>query len=133
MIKDELMTPDPSSKEVRSSLAKMIIKLFRLWGIPIADQLILLGLSPKSRSIIYKYERGSALPSSREMLDRVGYFLSIHKSLKLLYPRNKEILYSWIRLRNKAFDDLAPLEVMKNEGMPGIIKVVRYLEFCLVR
>lgn len=120
---------DLHSTEARGALAKMIIKLFTYWGLSTADQLELLGLSPKSRGLLAKYTKGEALPEGRDSLDRVGYLLSIHKSLRLLYPYNPEIRYSWVNRRNTAFNNLTPLAVMKEQGIIGLARVARYLDY----
>ncbi len=117
------------STDSRKGLATLALKLFQLWGLSTSDQLDLLGLSPKSRSMLSKYAKGEALPATRDMFDRVGWLLSIHKALRLLYPRNEDIRYSWVNRRNAAFDNLAPLEVMKEQGIIGIARVARYLDF----
>ena len=113
----------------RKKLAKMVTRLFELWGLSTADQLELLGLSRTSRSQLSKYRKGGALPSSRDMLDRIGWLLSIHKSLRFLYPRNENIRYTWINRQNKIFNEQKPLDVMKNQGLIGIASVARYLDF----
>ena len=113
----------------RKKLAKMVTRLFELWNLSTADQLELLGLSRTSRSQLSKYRKGGALPSSRDMLDRIGWLLSIHKSLRLLYPRNENIRYTWINRQNKIFNEQKPLDVMKNQGLIGIASVARYLDF----
>lgn len=84
------------SADSRKTLATLAIRLFHLWNLSTADKLELLGLSPESRSMLSKYARGEALPSTRDMNDRVGWLLAIHKALRLLYPRNEEIRYSWV-------------------------------------
>lgn len=117
------------SVDSRKGLTTLILRLFNLWGLSTADQLELLGLSVKSRAMLSRYARGEALPGTRDMLDRVGWLLAIHKALRLLYPRNEEIRYSWVKRRNAAFDNLAPLDVMKEQGIIGIARVARYLDF----
>ena len=117
------------SADSRKALAALAIKLFQLWGLSTSDQLELLGLSPKSRAMLSKYARGEALPATRDMYDRVGWLLAIHKALRLLYPRNVDIRYSWVNRRNAAFANLAPLEVMREQGIIGIARVARYLDF----
>ena len=74
---------DLSSPESRKSMAKLVTRLFDLWGLSVTDQLNLLGLSETSRSMLARYRKGNAIPNSRDMLDRVGWLLSIHKSLRL--------------------------------------------------
>jgi hypothetical protein len=117
------------NSDARKKLARMVTRLFELWELPTADQLELLGLSRTSRAQISKYRKGGALPSSRDMLDRIGWLLSIHKSLRLLYPRNENIRYTWVKRRNQILDDQRPLDIMKHQGLIGIARVARYLDF----
>ncbi|MBE0603762.1 MAG: DUF2384 domain-containing protein [Deltaproteobacteria bacterium] len=120
---------NPETVESRQLLAKTMIRLFQRWKLGTADQLNLLGLSETSRSMLSKYARGEALSSTRDMQDRVGWLLSVHKALRLLYPRDEEMRYSWVSRRNAAFDNRMPLEVMKEQGIIGIARVSRYLDF----
>lgn len=115
--------------EERKKLAKMITRLFEHWELSTADQLELLGLSRTSRSQLSKYRRGGALPSSRDMLDRIGWLLSIHKNLRLLYPRNENIRYTWVNRQNKMLNEQKPIDLMKEQGLIGIASVARYLDF----
>ena len=117
------------SGAARETLARMVTRLFELWNLSTADQLELLGLSRTSRAQISKYRNGGAVPSSRDMLDRIGWLLSIHKSLRLLYPRNENIRYTWIKRRNRILDDQRPLDIMKYQGLIGVARVARYLDF----
>jgi hypothetical protein len=116
--------------ESRQALGKMIICLFKHWKLDTGTQLNLLGLSETSRAMLAKYASGeSPLPNSRDMLDRVGWLLAIHKALRLLYPRNQTLRYSWVNRRNEAFENRYPIEIMKMQGLIGIAKVTRYLDF----
>ena len=117
------------NSDARSKLALMVTRLFEHWNLSTADQLELLGLSRTSRAQISKYRNGEAVPSSRDMLDRIGWLLSIHKSLRLLYPRNENIRYTWVKRRNQILDDQWPLDIMTYQGLIGIARVARYLDF----
>ena len=123
------MELDLQSPEARGELAKMVIQLFTHWGLSTSDQLELLGLSTKSRGLLARYAKGEALPEGRDSLDRVGWLLSIHKALRLLYPHNPEIRYTWVSRRNTAFANLTPLAVMKEQGIIGLARVARYLDY----
>ena len=117
------------NSDARKKLARMVTRLFEHWNLPAADQLELLGLSRTSRAQISRYRNGGAVPSSRDMLDRIGWLLSIHKNLRLLYPRNENIRYTWVKRRNRILDDQRPLDIMKIQGLIGIARVARYLDF----
>ena len=117
------------NSDARRKLSRMVTRLFTLWNLTTADQLELLGLSRTSRAQLSKYRKGGALPSSRDMLDRIGWLLSIHKNLRLLYPRNENIRYTWVKRRNQILDDQRPLDIMKYQGLIGIARVARYLDY----
>ncbi|MCF6247702.1 MAG: hypothetical protein L3J69_10105 [Desulfobacula sp.] len=120
---------DINSSESRKSMAKLVTKLFELWKLPAADQLNLLGLSETSRAMLTKYRKGNAIPNSRDMIDRVGLLLSIHKSLRLLYPYNNDFRQQWVSKRNQMMNNSRPVEIMKEKGIIGIATVTRHLDF----
>ena len=119
---------DFSNEDVRVRLSRVVTNLFSRWELSSEDQLSLLGLSSSSRAMLSKYRQGKPLSASRDTLDRVGWLLAIHKALRLLYPRNEQIRYSWVKRPNRAFENLPPLSLMFSQGIIGIAKVSRYLD-----
>lgn len=116
--------------ESRQKLAQMIIRLFNHWHINTATQLNLLGLSQTSRAVLAKYAKGTApVAKDRDTLDRIGWLLAIHKSLRLLYPYNETLRYGWVARKNGVFNDRCPLDIMQENGLLGIAQVARYLDF----
>ena len=119
---------DFTDPENTKKLAEMVMRMFSHWKLSAADQLQLLGLSPSSRSMLSRYRTGKAVPSSPDMLDRIGWLLSIHKNLRTLYPENKEICYSWIKLHNQFLGNWTPLEIMKRQRLLGIHRIAKLLD-----
>ncbi len=120
---------DIFTEDSRKKLAQLITKLFDHWKLDSISSLCLLGLSPSSRAMLSKYRSGkSGIQNTMDSLDRAGWLLSIHKSLRLLYPHNESIRYTWIKRKNKMFDNRQPIEIMKEEGIIGLAKVSRYLD-----
>lgn len=75
---------DFESQESRQGLAKMMMRLFELWGLDSQDRLELLGLSTTSCGLLPRYARGeSGIPEGRDARERVSYLLSINKALRL--------------------------------------------------
>lgn len=120
---------DFHDESTRADITLLVMRLFERWGLDSTAQLNLLGLSATSRAMLSRYRRGSSLPATRDLLDRVGWLLSTHKALRLLYPQNAELRYSWVSRRHGAFDHRTPLEVMMEDGLIGIAKVARYLDW----
>ena len=119
----------PNSAEGRTALAKLVISLFDRWKLPTADQAAMLGLSLHSRATLASYRKGRPLADSRDLLDRAGHLLAIHRSLRILFPRNQELVYQWPVVPNQAFDGKAPVAVIRDEGFLGLLRVRRYLDF----
>ncbi len=110
-------TLDVYSEESRKKLAKLLLNLFERWDLDTAIQLNLLGLSPSSRALLTPYKKGEKpLPNTRDLFDRAALLLSIHKSLRLFYPKNEAIRYSWVKRRNLAFANQMPIEIMTESG-----------------
>lgn len=125
----KLIDKDPRSREGRVALAKMVMQLFELWKLNVQDQAALLGLSGGARMSIMRYRKGSPLADNRDLLDRVGNLLAIHRSLRILFPKNRELAYKWISIPNKAFEGKSPLEIIRQDGFLGLLIIRRYLDF----
>jgi hypothetical protein len=120
---------DLHSREARTALAKMVMRLFDHWDIAKTDQAALLGLSQGSRSTLSRYRSGEPFADNRDLLDRAGHLLGIHKALRILFPHNRDLAYRWMTTTNRRFSDRTPLEIMRDEGFLGLVMVRRYLDF----
>ncbi|MDA8104523.1 MAG: MbcA/ParS/Xre antitoxin family protein [Nitrospiraceae bacterium] len=130
VLKDNKVTTEVRrSRESRVALAKMIMKLFDLWKLSTQDQMALLGLSEGSRMSLTRYRKGEPLADSRDLMDRVAALLSIHQSLRILFPQNRELAYKWPITPNRAFNDQSPVELIRKEGFLGLLTVKRRLDF----
>jgi hypothetical protein len=123
-----------TTHEERLKLTIMVLKLLEHWQLDTRTQLTLLGMKSSSRAILSKYRNGErAIPDDVDKLDRIALLLLIHKCLRLLYPENPELVYQWINLNNRKLNDERPLDLILKNGIIGLAKVARYLEFQLVR
>jgi uncharacterized protein (DUF2384 family) len=114
--------------EARRELAQTLLNLFDKWSLSTPEQMAALGIAPKNRATLSRYKSGEAIGSSRDQLDRVGNLLAIHKNLRLLFPRNPELLYGWIKAPNRAFEQKTPIQVIAENGFMGLLMVRGYLD-----
>lgn len=122
--------PSLADEATRRDLARVIAALFDKWALPTDIQLILLGMSPESRKVLAQYRRGERpLPNTRDTLDRAGYLLSIHKGLRLLFPEDETLRYGWVGRRNAMLAERTPLEVMVGDGLVGLARIARFVDF----
>ena len=112
----------------RGALAKMVMALLDHWKLSTEDQAALLGIAPGNRAALTRYRKGEPIGTSRDQLERVGHLLGIHKNLRLLFPQNRDLAYRWMSTRNKAFDNLTPVDVVKDWGFAGLLMVRAYLD-----
>ena len=112
----------------REQLARMIVQLFDHWQLSAPDQATLLGLSADSRATVARYRKGEPLADSTDLLARAGHLLGIHKSLRIMFPHDRDLAYRWVSTSNRRFGDRMPLDVMK-QGYEGILAVRRFLDF----
>lgn len=120
----------PSS---RAALAHVVARLFRYWKLDKVEQLDLLGFNARSYALLSRFHRGAPVRISHDTLDRIGWLLSIHKSLKIIYPHNELLRRQWIHRRNFNFENHSPVEVMCDGGLVGIARVAQHLELRLAR
>ncbi len=112
----------------RGALAKMVMTLLDHWKLTTEDQAAILGLAPNNRAALSNYRSGKPIGTSRDQYERVGHLLGIHKNLRLLFPQNRDLAYSWMTTRNRAFDHRTPVEVIKEWGFAGLLMVRGYLD-----
>ena len=106
----------------------MVMTLLDHWELSTEDQAALLGIATSNRSALSNYRSGKPIGTSRDQFERVGHLLGIHKNLRLLFPQNRDLAYRWMTTRNKAFDNLTPVEVIKEWGFAGLLMVRGYLD-----
>jgi hypothetical protein len=119
---------DPHSRESRVALAGMVTRLFEHWQVSAAEQASLLGLSPDNRSTLARYRKGEPLADSRDLLDRAGHLLGIHKSLRILFPQDRDLAYRWMTTPNRLLG-ARPVDVAIDRGFEGLLALRRYLDF----
>ncbi len=119
------------SIDSRIRLANLIMRLFELWELSSEDQSAMLGLSKNNQDTLNRYRNGEPFANDSDLIDRAGYLLSIHKALRILYPRNRDLVYRWIKMPNKAFANKSPLEVAKDKQIEGLTEISLYLDSAL--
>lgn len=119
-----------SEADRRRGQAQLLMRLFDRWSLTQAQMANLLDISASSRATLKSYETGArGLGGGRDIQQRAGYLLGIHKALRLLYPNNEEMRYGWVSRRNQYFDNHAPLDVMLEQGLIGIARVYECLNY----
>ena len=101
------------------------------YGIPTRDRVALLGEPSTStyHEWVKKARMDAAVALPLDTLTRISGVLGIHKALGVLFPIEAEAM-TWLKgpHRGEVFGGQAPLEVMIEGGLDGILTVRRYLD-----
>lgn len=117
-----------SDSQQRGVLAKTVMKLLDLWMLGSEDQAALLGIASGNRAVLDRYRQGEPIGASSEQFERVLFLLEIHKNLRILLGNDQTLAGRWITSRNRAFNNTTPVEVIKEQGLNGLLMVRDYLE-----
>ena len=128
-VADQLeLRPDLRTREARERLARLLTQLFVHWQLSTTEQAALLGLSPENRSTLSRYRKGEPLADSRDLIDRAGHLLGIHKSLRILFPGDRDLAYRWMTIPNRRLG-ARPVDIVVERGFEGLLALRRYLDF----
>ncbi len=89
---------------------------------------VLIVLPRINRATLSNCRDGKPIDNSRDQYGRVGHLLGIHKNLRLLFPQNRDLACRWITARNKASENLTPVEVVNEWGFAGLLMLRSYLD-----
>lgn len=106
----------------------VVIRIMDKWGCNAREQMQLLGIC--SRSTLNRYKAApSGLRLRQGTLERMGYILSIHKSLRLLFCAEDSV-YGWVRKPNQHpfFAGRSALEVMMGGRVADLHEVSQRLK-----
>lgn len=106
----------------------LIDQLFTHWKISPENKLMLLGFEHEVGDISSIFDHILTHENTRDLLDRIVYLLTIHESLRIIFPRNNNLAYGWMTARCYDFDGNRPIDIVKNNGLIGLNILNKYLE-----
>jgi len=116
------------TEEERIRLAELVMSILEEWHLDAEQQLSLLGLPEETKPReLTRWRRGTPFPQETALLDRAKHVLGIQEALHVVFPLNPQMPVFWLNNRNRYFKT-APMQVMLEEGLPGMNRVWRHLD-----
>jgi uncharacterized protein (DUF2384 family) len=119
----------PREQEIAASAAglRAFARIAEVWGLSMAEQQKLLGIS--SRSTYFKWKKDAHVRLPRDTLERLSYLLGIYKALQILLPQARAA-DDWIRRPNEEplFGGRSALERMLSGNVADLYLVRQYLD-----
>ena len=110
--------------EERGALAQLLAEIFDEWRLQPEQAIVLLGLPEKTKQReLERYKRGNPLPDDPLVEERARHLVGIWESLHVLNPLNPRAGYLWLNNKSKYFTKRPPLQVMLEDGIPGLKQV----------
>ena len=115
--------------EDRVSLTRAIMGILDAWGMPSAEQVAILDLPAKTPNrMMRRYREDTPFPDTMEVMARLEHIIGIADALRTTYPHNPSMGSIWMKRKNSRFQDRSPLQLIKEEGLNGILKVRTHLD-----
>ena len=110
------------------AMVGMVTQLFGHWHLSCAEQVGLLGLPTADESCLDRFRGGDRSDINRDIEIRIGHLFAIHQLLRTLFPLNRDLAYRWATTPNSSFAKRAPVAVIQEHGMRGLLGVRSYLD-----
>ena len=121
--------PNAEEKPARVQVTNNIMQLLDSWGTNSDQKIILLGLPGDMRTRkLERYRQNEAFPDTEEINTHLEHIIGIADALRTSYPRNIEMCARWMQQPHKRFNNEAPIKLMVNKGLAGLIQVRAQLD-----
>ena len=122
-------TDQNGSLEERAALARGIMSILDKWGLSATEQVKLLNLPEKIPTrMLRRFRDDTPFPDIKEVNERLEHIIGIADALRTSYPHNPSMGLIWMKQKNKRFQRRAPVSVMVEDGLDGIIAVRSHLD-----
>lgn len=108
-----------------AAMARAVVRLFALWGLPDAEACILVG--GVSARTYQRWKTGEVGRLSRDTKARLSNLMGIHKALRIIF-RDPAQGYAWISRPNTVFGDRSAREIMLGGELTDLMRVRGYLD-----
>lgn len=125
---------DLGASDDRRNLGRVVVALLKKWKLTEEQQLALLGIDTHDGAALLECEIGlQPLPGGPDVVRRAAQLIAIHRLIRLLFPENEDLRFSWVARRNQAFGGSTPIDIMLRSGDDGIARVREVLEHQLTQ
>lgn len=118
------------NEESRARLGRAFWAIARHYKLTREEQAIVLGLKPSNRQRLGSLESKLEIPDDVDKALRVGLLLGIHKNLRIIYPKNRDLVYDWMKTPREMFGGQSAMQFIAGgtDTMPRLFTVRRILD-----
>lgn len=121
----------PSQADIHEALGRAFWNIAEKYGFSQKEIATLLAINENNRQRIKKLKMDRAIPNDPDKALRVSHLVGIHKNLRVLFPHNREIVYSWLKTKRDILDGKSAMEYIAEDplqSLPRIFSIRRLLD-----
>lgn len=117
------------NNEDQLAFTRAVMGILDGWDLSVEGQMLLLNLPAGTPSrALRKYREHTPFPDDLAVMQRLEQIIGIADALRTSYPHNPAMGKVWLQKRNHRFDERAPLTVMVDDGLEGLLAVRVHLD-----
>ena len=117
------------TQEEQVALTQAIMAILDGWGLSAAAQMAILNLPQGTPTrALRKYREHMPFPDDAGVMQHLEQIIGIADALRTSYPHNPAMGTVWLQQRNSRFDNRAPLSIMVEGGLQGLVEVHMHLD-----
>src|SRR3546814_16716031 len=97
--KEQKSLKTPGEKDLNGPALRTFFRITEAWWLKAREEMVLHGSPPETTVFHWKRQKTGSL--SRDVMERISYFLGIYKALQILFPQ-AERADDWIKRPNAA-------------------------------
>jgi hypothetical protein len=113
---------NPTQKELKV-IAKAFWNLTKKYELTHEDIITILGKKFDHKTI-QKFKTAMELPEGHDFIMRAIHVLGIHNSLRIIYPHNDSLVYSWMKSKDRDLKNFSPIELIKESGIKSLSAII---------
>ncbi len=115
-------TKHPSPQQLQKVLGVAFWNIAEHYGFTQKEVALILGIK-ENRQRLTSLKKELAIPEDPDKLLRVSHLVSIHKNLRILFPHNREIVYSWFKTPRELFQGRSALEFIAEDSLQSMTRL----------
>ncbi len=122
--------PFELNESTMAALGEAFWNMVKHYALTRSETALLLGINDNRRRLAELQSR-SAIPEDPDKVQRVGHLIGIHKNLRILFPHNRDVVYSWMKTPSNILGGISPIEYIRQDpvnSLPRLFKLRRTLD-----
>lgn len=117
------------NKEDQLALTQAVMAILDSWQLSVEAQMLILDLPKGTPSrALRKYREHTPFPDEQGVMQRLEQIIGIADALRTSYPHNPAMGAIWLQKKSDRFENRAPLSVMVEGGLEGLLEVRMHLD-----